>query len=162
GQDLAQARTLREAIYQTINRHLTGQPPGPGHLAIINTWARRPPPRTWLETDDGQLRARRDAATAAAPVASVARDAADPLASPRPRRRARRRPRPPPRPSAPRSPPPRLPPPLPRPHPARPPPLVLHGHLRRPHQDDHLPRPQPQHRTRTGHDPLRCGLKRSA
>ena len=82
GQDLAQARTLREAIYQTINRHLTGQPPGPGHLAIINTWARRLPPRTWLETDDGQLRARRDAATAAAPVASVARDAVDLLGSP--------------------------------------------------------------------------------
>src|SRR5262249_13840525 len=67
GQDLAQARTLREAIYQTINRHLAGQPPGPGHLAIINTWARRPPPRTWLATDDGQLRARRAAATAPPP-----------------------------------------------------------------------------------------------
>jgi len=82
GQDLAQARTLREAIYQTIKRQITGQPPGPGHLAIINNWAGRPPPRTWLEADEGQLRTRRDAATAAAPVASVARDAVDLLGDP--------------------------------------------------------------------------------
>jgi predicted RNA-binding Zn ribbon-like protein len=81
-QDLAHARTLREAIYQTIKRRITGQSPGPGHLAIINTWAGQPPPRTWLEADDRQLRTRRDAATAAALVASVARDAVDLLGGP--------------------------------------------------------------------------------
>jgi predicted RNA-binding Zn ribbon-like protein len=81
-QDLAHARTLREAVYQTIKRRITGQPPGPGHLAIINNWAGQAPPRTWLEADDGQLRARRDAATAAALVASVARDAVDLLGGP--------------------------------------------------------------------------------
>jgi predicted RNA-binding Zn ribbon-like protein len=81
-QDLARARTLREAVYQTIKRRLAGQPPGPGHVAIINDWAGQPPPRTWLEADHGQLRTRRDAATAAALVASVARDAVDLLGGP--------------------------------------------------------------------------------
>jgi len=81
-QDLARARTLREAVYQTIKRRISGQPPGPGHLAIINDWAGQPPPRTWLEADDGQLRTRRDAATATALVASVARDAVDLLGGP--------------------------------------------------------------------------------
>jgi predicted RNA-binding Zn ribbon-like protein len=81
-QDLAHARTLREAIYQTIRRRMAGQPPGPGDLAIINDWAGRPPPRTWLEADGGQLRARRDATTAAALVATVARDAVDLLGGP--------------------------------------------------------------------------------
>jgi predicted RNA-binding Zn ribbon-like protein len=81
-QDLAHARTLREAIYQTIKRRITGRPPGPGHLAVINNWAGQPPPRTWLEADDGQLRTRRDAATAAALVAGVARDAVDLLGGP--------------------------------------------------------------------------------
>jgi predicted RNA-binding Zn ribbon-like protein len=81
-QDLAHARTLREAVYQTIKRRITGQPPGPGDLAIINDWAGRPPLRTWLEAEDGQLRGRRDAATAAALVASVARDAVDLLGGP--------------------------------------------------------------------------------
>ena len=59
-----------------------GQPPGPGDLAIINDWAGRPPPRMWLEADAGQLRARQDATTAAALVASVARDAVDLLGGP--------------------------------------------------------------------------------
>jgi predicted RNA-binding Zn ribbon-like protein len=81
-QDLAHARTLREAVYQTIKRLMTGQHPGPGHLAIINNWAGQPPPRTWLEADNGQLRALRDAATAAALVASLARDAVDLLGGP--------------------------------------------------------------------------------
>jgi predicted RNA-binding Zn ribbon-like protein len=81
-QDLAHARTLGEAIYQTIKRRITGQPPGPGHLAIINNWAGQPPPRTWLEADGGQLRARRDAATVAAMLAGVARDAVDLLGGP--------------------------------------------------------------------------------
>ena len=81
-QDLARARTLREAVYQTIKRRMAGQPPGPGHLAIINTWAGRPPPRTWLEGEDGQLRARQAATTVAALLASVARDAVDLLGSP--------------------------------------------------------------------------------
>jgi predicted RNA-binding Zn ribbon-like protein len=75
--DLAHARTLREAVYQAIKRQMAGQPPGPGHLAIINNWAGRPPPRTWLEAEDGQLRARHDATTAASLVAGVARDAVD-------------------------------------------------------------------------------------
>jgi predicted RNA-binding Zn ribbon-like protein len=81
-QDLAHARTLREAIYQTIKRRTASRPPGPGDLAIINTWAGQPPPRIWLEADDGQLRARRDAATATALVADVARDAVDLLGGP--------------------------------------------------------------------------------
>jgi predicted RNA-binding Zn ribbon-like protein len=81
-QDLAHARTLREAVYQTIRRRITGQPPGPGHLAIINNWAGRPPPRTWLAAEDGQLRARQDATTAAALVAILARDAVDLLGGP--------------------------------------------------------------------------------
>ena len=81
-QALARARTLREAVYQTIKRRMAGQPPGPGHVAIINDWAGQPPPRTWLEADHGQLRTRRDAATAAALVASVARDAVDLLGGP--------------------------------------------------------------------------------
>jgi predicted RNA-binding Zn ribbon-like protein len=81
-QDLAHARTLREAVYQTIKRRISGQPPGPGHLAIINNSAGQPPLRTWLEADDGRLRARRDAATAAALVASMARDAVDLLGGP--------------------------------------------------------------------------------
>jgi Putative stress-induced transcription regulator len=63
-QDLVQARTLREAIYETIRRRMAGRPPGPGHLAIINNWAGRPPPRAWLQTEDGRLRARHDAPTA--------------------------------------------------------------------------------------------------
>ena len=82
GQDLAHARTLREAVYQAIKRRMAGQPPGPGHVAIINDWAGQPPPRTWLEADDGQLRTRRDAASAAALMASVARDAVDLLGGP--------------------------------------------------------------------------------
>jgi len=69
-------------VYQAIKRRMAGQPPGPGHVAIINDWAGQPPPRTWLEADDGQLRTRRDAATAAALVASVARDAVDLLGGP--------------------------------------------------------------------------------
>ncbi len=81
-QDLAHARTLREAVYQTISRRINGQPPGPGHLAIINNWAGQPPPRTWLEADDGQLRTRRDATTAAALLAGLARDAVDLLGGP--------------------------------------------------------------------------------
>ena len=81
-QDLACARTLREAVHQTITRRLAGQPPGPGHLAIINTWASRPPPRTWLTAEDGQLRARCDATTAATLLASLARDAVDLLGGP--------------------------------------------------------------------------------
>ncbi len=81
-QDLAHARTLREALYQTIKRLMAGQPPGPGDLAIINDWACRPLPRRWLEADNGQLRARTDATTAAALVASVARDAVDLLGGP--------------------------------------------------------------------------------
>jgi predicted RNA-binding Zn ribbon-like protein len=81
-QDLAHARTLREAIYQTIKRRTGRHPPGPGHLAIINNWAGLPPPRTWLETEDGQLRARQDATTVAALVASLARDAVDLLGGP--------------------------------------------------------------------------------
>jgi predicted RNA-binding Zn ribbon-like protein len=81
-QDLAHARTLREAVYQTIKRRMGGQPPGPGDLAIINDWAGRPPPRRWLEADDSQLRARSDSTTAAAILASVARDAVDLLGGP--------------------------------------------------------------------------------
>jgi predicted RNA-binding Zn ribbon-like protein len=80
--DLAQARTLREAIYQTIKRRIAGQPPGPGHLAIINNLAGRPPPRMWLQAENGQLRARHDATTVAALLASLARDAVDLLGSP--------------------------------------------------------------------------------
>ncbi len=76
-QDLVQALTLREAVYRTIKRRMAVQPPGPGDLAIVNDWARRPPPRMWLESDDGRLRARRDATGAAALLASVARDAVD-------------------------------------------------------------------------------------
>ena len=82
GQDLAHARTLREAVYQAIKRRMAGQRPGAGHVAIINDWAGQPPPRTWLEADDGQLRTRRDAATAAALMASLARDAVDLLGGP--------------------------------------------------------------------------------
>jgi predicted RNA-binding Zn ribbon-like protein len=81
-QDLAHARTLREAVYQTIKRRITGQPAGPGDLAIINDWAGRPPPRRWLAAEDSQLRARSDVTTAAALVASVARDAVDLLGGP--------------------------------------------------------------------------------
>jgi len=81
-QDLAHARTLREAIYETIRRRMAGQLPGPGHLAIINNWAGRPPPRAWLQTEEGRLRARQDAPTVAALVASLARDAVDLLGSP--------------------------------------------------------------------------------
>jgi predicted RNA-binding Zn ribbon-like protein len=81
-QDLAHARTIREAVYQTIKRRLAGRPPGAGDLAIINDWAGRPAARRWLETDDGQLRARSDATTAAALVASVAGDAVDLLGGP--------------------------------------------------------------------------------
>lgn len=81
-QDLAHARTLREAVYQTIKRRITGQPPGPGDLAIINDWAGRPPPRRWLEADDSQLRAHSDATTAAALLASLARDTVDLLGGP--------------------------------------------------------------------------------
>jgi predicted RNA-binding Zn ribbon-like protein len=82
GQDLAHARTLREAIYRTIKRRMTGQLPGPGDLAIINTWAGQPPPRTWLEAGDGQLRTRRDATTAAALLADLACDAVALLGGP--------------------------------------------------------------------------------
>jgi predicted RNA-binding Zn ribbon-like protein len=81
-QNLAQARTLREAVYQTVKRRIAGQPPGPGDLAIVNDWAGQAPPRVWLEADAGRLRARRDAATAAALLASVARDAVDLLGGP--------------------------------------------------------------------------------
>lgn len=81
-QDLAHARTLREAVYQTIKRRITGQPAGPGDLAIINDWAGRPPPRRWLAAEDSQLRVRSDVTTAAALVASVARDAVDLLGGP--------------------------------------------------------------------------------
>jgi len=80
--DLAHARTLRDAVDQTIRRRMAGQPPGPGHLAIINDWACRPLPRRWLEADNGQLRARNDATTAAALVAGLARDAVDLLGGP--------------------------------------------------------------------------------
>lgn len=80
--DLAHARTLRDAVCQTIKRRLAGQPPGPGDLAIINDWAGRPPPRTWLEADDSQLRTRRDATTVAALLASLACDAVDLLGGP--------------------------------------------------------------------------------
>jgi predicted RNA-binding Zn ribbon-like protein len=80
--DLAQARTLREAIYETIKRRMAGQPPGPGHLAIINNWAGRPPPRAWLQAEDGRLRTRQDAPTVAALVASLARDAVGLLGGP--------------------------------------------------------------------------------
>jgi predicted RNA-binding Zn ribbon-like protein len=80
--DLAHARTLRDAVHQTIRRGISGQPPGPGHLAIINDWACRPLPRRWLEADNGQLRARDDATTAAALVAGLARDAVDLLSGP--------------------------------------------------------------------------------
>jgi predicted RNA-binding Zn ribbon-like protein len=80
--DLAHARTLREAVCQTIKRRLAGQPPGPGDLAIINDWAGRPPPRTWLEADDCQLRTRRDATTVPALLASLACDAVDLLGGP--------------------------------------------------------------------------------
>jgi predicted RNA-binding Zn ribbon-like protein len=75
--DLARARMLREAVYQAIKRQMAGQPPGLGYLAIINDWAGRPPPRTRLEAEDGQLRARRDATTAASLLTTVARDAVD-------------------------------------------------------------------------------------
>jgi predicted RNA-binding Zn ribbon-like protein len=75
--DLADARTLRGAVSQAIKRQMAGQPPGPGNLAIINNWAGRPPPRAWLEAQEGQLRARHDATTAASLIASVARDAVD-------------------------------------------------------------------------------------
>jgi predicted RNA-binding Zn ribbon-like protein len=81
-QDLAHARTLREAVYQTIRRRIAGQPPGQGDLAIINNWAGRPPPRTWLEAEDGEPRARRDATTVAALLAGLARDAVDLLGGP--------------------------------------------------------------------------------
>jgi predicted RNA-binding Zn ribbon-like protein len=81
-QHLAQARTLREAVYRTIKRRMGGLPPGPGDLAIINDWAGRPPPCMWLEADDGRLRVRRDATTAAALVAGLARDAVDLLGGP--------------------------------------------------------------------------------
>jgi predicted RNA-binding Zn ribbon-like protein len=81
-QDLAHARTIRDAVYRTLKRRLAGRMPGPGDLAIINDWAGRPAPRRWLETDDGQLRARSDATTAAALLASVARDAVDLLGGP--------------------------------------------------------------------------------
>ena len=80
--DLAHARTLRDAVYQTIRRRMAGQPPGPGHLAIINDWAGRSVPPRWLEADNGQLRARNDATTAAALVAGLARDAVDLLGGP--------------------------------------------------------------------------------
>jgi predicted RNA-binding Zn ribbon-like protein len=82
-QDLAHARTLREAIYQTIQRRLAGQRPGPGDLAIINDWAGRPQPRVWLAVgDSGQLRSSHDATTAAALLADLARDAVDLLGGP--------------------------------------------------------------------------------
>ncbi len=82
-QDLAHLRTLREAVYQTIGRRLAGQRPGPGDLAIVNDWAGRPQPRTWLELgDDGRLWSRRDATTAAALIADLARDAVDLLGGP--------------------------------------------------------------------------------
>jgi predicted RNA-binding Zn ribbon-like protein len=82
-QDLAHARTLREAIYQTIQRRLAGQQPGPGDLAIINDWAGRPQPRVWLTVGDrGRLRSRHDATTAAALLADLARDAVDLLGGP--------------------------------------------------------------------------------
>jgi predicted RNA-binding Zn ribbon-like protein len=82
-QDLAHARTLREAIYQTIQRRVAGKRPGPGDLAIINDWAGRPQPRVWLEVgDSGRLRSRRDATTAAALLADLARDAVDLLGGP--------------------------------------------------------------------------------
>jgi predicted RNA-binding Zn ribbon-like protein len=80
--DLAQARTLREAIYETIKRRLAGQPPGPGHLAIINNWAGQPPPRAWLQADDGRLLARQETATVAALMAGLARDAVAMLGGP--------------------------------------------------------------------------------
>ena len=81
-QDVARARTLREAIYETIRRRMAGRPAGQGDLAIINNWAGRPPPRAWLEADGGQLRARHDASTVAGLLASLARDAVDLLGSP--------------------------------------------------------------------------------
>src|SRR5262249_44180820 len=59
-----------------------GPPPAPAPWPTTTTGAGPPPPRPWREPDAGQPRARRDAATAAAPVASVARDAVDLLGSP--------------------------------------------------------------------------------
>jgi predicted RNA-binding Zn ribbon-like protein len=82
-QDLAHARTLREAIYRTIARRLARHEAGPGDLAIINDWAGRPQPRVWLESgDDGRLRSRCDETTAAALLAALARDAVDLLGGP--------------------------------------------------------------------------------
>jgi predicted RNA-binding Zn ribbon-like protein len=81
-QDLAQARTLREAIYQTIKRRMTGQPPGADHLAIINNWAAQPTPGAWLQAEDGQLHVRQDTTTGAALLASLARDAVGLLGGP--------------------------------------------------------------------------------
>ena len=82
-QDLAHARTLREAIYRTITRRLAGTAAGPGELAIVNDWASRLPPRLWLEPgEDGRLRARRDATTASALLAALARDAVELLGDP--------------------------------------------------------------------------------
>jgi predicted RNA-binding Zn ribbon-like protein len=85
-QDLAHARTLREAVYRTITRRLAGRAAGPGDIAIVNDWAGRPPPRLWLEPGEegGSLQARSDATTASALLAALARDAVtvigDPLA----------------------------------------------------------------------------------
>jgi predicted RNA-binding Zn ribbon-like protein len=82
-QDLARARTLREAVYRTVARRLAGQRPGPGDLAVINHWAGRPPPLEWLTVDGaGRLRSHRDATTAAALTADLARDAVDLLGGP--------------------------------------------------------------------------------
>lgn len=82
-QDLAHARTLREAIYRTIARRLAGHEAGPGDLAIVNDWAGRPHPRVWLETgDDGRLQSRCDVPTAAGLIAALARDAVDLLGGP--------------------------------------------------------------------------------
>jgi len=82
-QDLAHARTLREAIYRTVTRRLAGKPAGPGDLAIVNHWASQPLPRPWLELGEGGcLRARRDATTAGALLAALACDAVELLGGP--------------------------------------------------------------------------------
>jgi predicted RNA-binding Zn ribbon-like protein len=49
---------------------------------LADDWAGRPPPRTWLEADDSQLRTRRDPTTVAALLASLACDAVDLLGGP--------------------------------------------------------------------------------
>ncbi len=75
--DLRQARQLREAIYRLMLARTGRSRPDPEDVAVVNTWAAKPPPSPELRLTANQLRAHPAQITTTTLLAQLAHDAVD-------------------------------------------------------------------------------------